>query len=367
MRRVRPAAVALVLLSACSGKPAAHKEALILIEDSNLRCESILSQVLTLWEAGGSSPERLLGDFYEGSGHIDLDPLEVRLSQSRDALATFANQSGQQKDLLFELYTGVDKLCGLAKSPYGYSRLTYNERRSALRDEIAGAKSKLNILLSVTDSERAAVLAKYSAPVQEAARRAKWEFSGAKALVAAQHQQEEAESAARRAAERKRFDDAEATRAEGRNEGEGSETARRPQQEEVPQSEEAEQRGQEERRDYLTSTSASAKAWFEQSYPSINHFCSTAARFAADLQTSRFARFQECGALKDSVSLLRSNVASGPSEISNLFTGILDSYETGAAACLRKNELVSVGSFNRGQRDCAQLKYHLREYGFSTN
>jgi hypothetical protein len=372
----RPAAaVALVLLSACSGTPADYKEAFVLTEDSSLRCEAILSQVVVYWRVGGSNPESFLDLFYTGAGRIDIEPMEARLTQAREALADVSNRSGQERDLLLDHYTGVEKLCKLAKSPEGYSQITYNERRSALRDEIAGTKAKLNILLPVTEAERATILAKYAAPVQEAERRVK-AASGSAALADAKRRQEEAETAARRDAERKAFDAEEARQLAAKEDlhriqPEGAEVTGRLQQEDAAeqrrQAELLRQSREKERRENLSSTSAPARAWFEQSYEVFDHFCKTAEKFSLDMQASQFSRFQECHVLKESIGFLRGRAKSGTQQISSLATAILDSYDQAANACLKKSVPVFLLSFTRGQKACGQLRLHMREYGFTSN
>jgi len=315
----------LLFLSAC-GSPEAQREALILTEDSAKRCERILSAVLAYWDLGGKSAHEFVTGYYSSEGRLETEPQEIRLEQARQALSALADSSGEERDLLFELYAGVDKLCGLARAPEGYSQLTYGARRSALRDEIAGTRAKLEILLPVTDSDRTVVLAKFAAPVEEAAQQAKLELAASK--LRAQRQREAVELAGRLQRE-------------------------------------AARKAVQERRAGLTGEDLAATGALQEH---VANFCNASLGFARDLQANQFNHSEECAVLKSSVSILRGQIPVGPPEEIRLLAGrILDDYTAGATECLEGFPTQALAFFAQGQQDCAQLDTKLREYGFTSN
>lgn len=358
----------LVFFAACAETPI-YKEAFVLVEDNRLRCEDVVSDVLTQWEQRFSTPESSINAYYAGDGRLKIAPMEVRLAQSREALSRTSKRSGEVRDLLVDFYAGVEKLCGLAKSPVGYSRLTFNDRRSALRDEIAGAKAKLEILLPIAPEESAKILERFLPAIQEAEKRVQRE------LVAEKRRSEAREREARLHAEaaiaaRKRLD-AEESQAIERVASEKAEQTHLEQEmakERVRQAELARQGLEKERREYLRSTSQQARIWFDKFYATFDQFCTTANRLAIDVQASKFERSQECAILEEAVTVLRgrSPESAVPQEIAILVNSAFDSYERGAKACLEKNVLATVHAFTRGQKACTQLHTHVSEYDFDS-
>lgn len=358
--------VGLVLFTACAETPL-YKEAFVLVEDNRLRCEDVVSDVLARWESGGRSPEYLVNAFYVGEGRLKIAPMEVRLAQSREVLSRASKHSGEARDLLVDFYAGVEKLCGLAKSPEGYSRLTFSDRRSALRDEIAGAKAKLELLLPTTPEERAKILEKFSPAIQEAEKRLQRELAADEERSEARELEASAHAEAAKA-ERKRLDAEESQLIErvAAEESEQRRLQRQMAEERLRREELARQALEKERREYLRSTSPQARAWFNKFYGSFDQFCATANRLAGDLQAGRFERSQECEILKEAITVLRGRAPENavPQEISILVNSGFDFYENGAEACLKKNILPAVSAFTQGQKACTQLRTHLGEYGF---
>lgn len=139
--------IAAVYRLVVSSRAEKYREITVLVDDNRKRCEEIASDVLTTWESVPGSPDSAIAQYYLGRGWLKLAFAGRRTQQIRDMLSKGIEIKGTLRDLVIELHASVVKLCNLAASPAGYSRITFNERRSALRDEIATQQEKLMIAL----------------------------------------------------------------------------------------------------------------------------------------------------------------------------------------------------------------------------
>jgi len=353
----------IMLLTACAEAPV-YRETLVLVEDNRQRCESIISEVLVYWEQGVPTPAQSINIYYSSDGLVRIAALEVSSVQAREVLSRVSKRSGETRDLLLEFYAAVERLCDLARSPAGHNRLTFTDWRAVIRDELGGVQAKLEILLPVSNAERAAILRKYAPAVRGAESRARAQKLAAEnALVAALERRESIEREASERAEAAERESIERTAVE---ESERKHLEQQAAEENRRQLELARQAQAVRHREYLRSSKPQAKVWIEQHYRGLSHFCAMSGRFVGDLQASHFDRFRECSVLEKSIEMVRNNAgeSSATPEISAFVRTILVSYKEGAEACLRRSVLISTVSFSRGATACGQLRKHLREYGF---
>src|ERR1700726_1570670 len=198
---------AVVYRLAISAAAETYRDVTVLVDDNRKRCEGIATDVLTAWESAAADPDLAITQYYLGPGRLKLVTAARRTQQVREMLTKgIIEVNGKQRDLVIEFHASVAKLCDLATSPAGYSRITFSERRSALRDQIATQDEKLRIVFPEISSEKDRILQRYDAPLLaevkrlEAERLAEEERRQQVLLAKARKQQTEQERATAAAA-----------------------------------------------------------------------------------------------------------------------------------------------------------------------
>jgi hypothetical protein len=323
-----------------------YRDATALIEDNRERCEEMAANVLSAWHASPDESSAAVERYFLGSGRYELAAARLRTEQIRDLLRD-AKHEGTVRDLVLALHTSVAKLCDLASSPAGYSQLTFNERRSALRDEIATCLEKLRILLPISDRERAqtkerfapALAAEFNTIAQErlAAEKRVREAQAAQALTLQAQQQAESERLAADMTERRERDRA-------------WEEERRKRDDELHQRQ--------------SRMAPAVKTWYQTRYPDLMRFGTVGQQVERDIARPQ-QRAAECSLLRDiGERMLARGVYRAPDpELAAIAERVVQSFRAGAIRCLQGSDLEAARDFADGDQSMRALAAGLATYG----